>query len=446
MTKLQQIWHRGKAVTAFVLIVMALMRLIWIQLRDYPPKINPRNQIAIESVSLPSHAPCDLGQLKTKKHGAFSEGLVENQRSYLLAPLFAPMARESCRSGAFHFKTFVTLNQNILSISVFLAVIASRFLTGGWMMPLVISVVLLSRGRMITGIGDISPDLLITCFVSLYSLFMIHFIRTGWKKSLLLASLSGFLLGLSEPSLLVSCLFLPFIMFFWRLSFVGRIPRDLPPDGKLLQKYRLFSFWRRLRTNLGMHRFSEFYKGAEEETARPFSPLSMPFSYWILFHKRWFLLGSLSLICGFALTLTAAYMTGLFEAFASLNKETGFLSLPRETVFVWFKAFFSPIDLDLLCAALLTLVGLLSPKDKCLPGYANICAAFFGFLCVACLQSFSLDLLDILYLKVHSPTADWLEGFRAPRVLLWFEPTLMTLGVLGVLNIVNLFDAFLSKK
>lgn len=446
MSRIQHIWLRGKAFTAFVLLVMALMRLIWIQLREYPPELVPRSAIAIESLSLKSLPNCKLGQLKDKEGRHLSSSLEEAQRSWLLSPGFALLAKESCKKAVFHHRSFVTLNQNMLALTVFLAVVASRFLTGGWMMPLVIAVALLSRGRMITSIGTISPDLLVTCLTTLYSLFMIHFIRTGWKASIGLSLVASFLLGAAEPSLYTVSIAIPIIIAFWRAVFLAPASHD----GELgLEQYRsnsLFSLWGRLRTRLGMHRFSEFYQGSEEEQARPFTPLTMPFSCWILFHKRWLFLGLVSLVCGIIILYTGGRVSGLFPLLSTFRPESILIGPLNAPVMTWVTALRSPLDIDLICAIASISIGIISPRDKCLPGYTDVCASIAMLLGIVILGSFFFDLLDINYLKELSSHRVWIEGFRAPKIFIWFEPILITLGILGVLNIINLFDAFLSRK
>ena len=443
MTKIHKIWVNGKAILAFSLLLMALMRLIWIQLRTYPPDIDFRSTLAMESYQTSIDRPCDMSEILP--NGDPSPPISQSHKKWLESQGMAQITAYVCKKQNFHHRGFLTINQNLLSSIVFLAALTARLLTGGWMMPLVISVVLLSRGRLITSIGSISPDLLITFLLTFFCSAFAHFVRTGWLPSLFTALCAGVACGLGDRALIPMGLSIPLLIFIYRLRHLGPLPAGEhltpQPEPKLL-----LNIWGRLRTRLGMHRFSEFYPGSEHEVGRPFSPLTMAFSSWVLFRKRWAFYGLISLVF-LGLSYSAYYY--YFDSYKLLETlPSHYLShrLPENAIFKWFRLLVVPIDIDLTLALLTISIGIMSPRDMCLPGFNDICSLVVTVALVGIASCLLFDFTDYFLFLSDSPFPGGFFNYRATKVFIWLEPFILSLGILGVLNILNLFDAFISKK
>lgn len=443
MSKTQQYWLRGKAILAVTLVLMALMRLIWIQLRSYPPLLEGRTRVAIESLPLQGHSHCYIAPPLVEN--SLDVPLTQEQRKWLISPGFAHLVDYACRGGRFQPRTFVTLNQNMLAFIVFLCVVASRFLTGGWMMPLIISVTLLSRGRLITQIGDISSQYLTTTVFTMFTVCLIHYVRTGWIPAMLIFVAVGALLAMTEPALAPLVLILPFLHFYWRMI-QSRPITDFQPSSPDPNKQKGFGLLLKLGYKIGIHRFPEFGKGREDQIGRALSPLLMPVSTWVLYRKRWLKFGAISL---------AAALFMQYICLGSLNYP-GFLLnhldqlnirfLNSALVNAWFDGFLSPLDVDLAVAFIVLFIGLLSPKSKALPGYIDICTSLLLLLLLTILTTFIFDSLEFSYLQALGVESGWTLGYRAPMILHWFEPIIITAGILGILNIINIFDTLFLKN
>lgn len=446
MTRLKYIWSRGKAFTVFILLMMALMRLIWIQLRDYPPAVTPRNAIAIESLPLHSFQECKVRHLTEDDQDYIFDVLLAEQREWLLSPGFAYLVNESCKSKKLSFNEFVTINRNIFSLIIFIAALASRFLAGGWMMSLITAVALLSRGRMITSIGSVSSELLTALCISAFFLFLIHFVRTGSKISMIFTIACNLAAGICEPSLYLICIGIPLIIISWRSVLLAPTAHIRDENIESDTSISSFIIWRKLSSRLGMHRFSKFYRGSEKESVRFVAPLTLPISTWILFERRWIVYTLLASIGSIIVLVLGTKISGIIQIIEGIRPDEFMTGVHRATIYLWLNEVYSTIDIDLICSLITISIGAFSPKDKCLPGYSDVCNVTLLIFSITILGSLSLDFLDLIFLKSMNYQLNWMDDNRATKIFAWFEPIFITIGIVGILNIINLFNAFLAKK
>lgn len=430
---------------------MIFMRLIWLQLRSFPLEYDLRTYANIESFAAERTEGCMIPEGFQKD--LRRSGLDTLDPKLGVLDWFASKAHLTwiglgCKEAKFHPNVLMRFNQNLLIFTIFVAVLLGRFVTGGWLIPLVVGVVLLSRGRLIASIGFVTFQMLISTSLTVLVCTFVHYLRTGWRGSLLGFFLMVVATGLLEPGMLALGVAIPLLVLVWRIIGVFKQGQPEQDDFDSTSEGFFWIFWLKLREKLGLHRDLSLVTEALSRSGTALSPLEGPFSLWILSGGRWLRIGAWTFLSSLAVWVMGLWLYGNLSAAQSqlsvLVLQTKWLSY--EQFSLWVTTALKSLDLDLYFAFSMILVGMISPRRGSLTGFPDVCLGVLTLLGLSVLTSFFYDGLDYAYLRDMGLEYLFDAQSRSKRVILWFEPVVLCLGVLGVLNIFKLIDRFILRK
>ena len=395
---------------------MILMRLVWMQLRSYPVMIDMRSLAGLvsgESQPYGCEIPESLRGLWIEEFAFKPNALVAKQGNWFSSPGFVRLGRAACNRGVVNTEFFIRNNQWLLIASVFGMVLATRFMTGSWLMSLLVGVILMSRGRLITGIGHLSIEQLLMPICVFWLVSMVHFVKTAsWSIFFIHLFFSGFLI-MNEPAFVV----VPFITaIFWGLGNTNRKAGESA--------------------------------GLTDGPGNFLRPLDISFKDWLSQRAHRFKVVGLLLA-----TVAACFILGLI----SFNKMLGVLSdgslynadINPDWYREWMQQWLSPIDTDLIVSfAVIGLTAFL-PIRWSLVGLGSITRLFVAVITAVTVMSLGLDLLDYTY--IYSLDSEINKNFieiwgRAPSVILWVEPIVLSFGAVGMFNFFLTLTTKLQKK
>ncbi len=376
--------YEWKLALSLSLLFMILMRLVWMDLRSYPPYYPPQNRL-VSSQNLRADPCLRSFELRQKQALVRSEE-VWPRPSWGESVVYRALVHGSCRLQNFDEQVFIRYNQGFLISLVFAAALLTRFLCRSWIMALMIAVSLLSRGRLISMNGTISPDLAMGALLLFWAAGLGHFLRSG--AAILLLIVQGFALVLAslEPSFLV----------------LFALPAGLILLG---QKRPLYLFRGETEMRI-VSKPGHLLRPAAGGLRRQLEDST--------FARRLLKVALVSAGFGFLLWEGLYGLRGIFE-----------IPHPPHWSRVhyqhWFQLFSQPLDRDLLLAMGLTLLTAVVGAGN-FPGLSALCLlAFMG-----CLGTFGMSaLLDRLYL----PGVGVRQSLGPDTLLIW-EGVFLTLGIL----------------
>lgn len=430
-----------------ILFIMILMRLVWMQLRSYPVTIHPRAAIsiaAIESTSPLVRSP------------TYSE-------SRNMPPLESPLLRIATgalwETGAVAHERFVRMNQWLVAGIALLSVLLTRFISGSWLFAMAVGAALMSRGRLIAAVGEVGTQLWLSAFVMMWLSNLAHFIRSGSSTPLVISFGAMLVLAWADWSMMGLFLVWPLVLalgFTYRAAILKPAMVQLRADQGLKRRIAASTIGMEATEGPWVSRWHWVTRWLPEvessywtsgtmlyQAGNLFRTLAAPFALWIYYERRWVKLILLSLG---GLLITAG---GLMAWYLSHN---GLAMSPRHLSWLqaagqWSNIWLRAIDLDLaLALGLLVLLTLQKPGAG-LRGFWECNWLLLTAVVIVSACSFMLDRADFVLLQNRHAISwgEFLWGWgRASRVLLWFEPALLTLGFIGILQVGYLLRRRLS--
>ncbi len=419
-----------------ILFVMILMRLVWMQLRSYPVTIHPRAALSIAAVE--SGSP--LVRSPTYRD------------SRNMPPLESPLLRITTgalwETGAVAHERFVRMNQWLVAAIALLSVMLTRFISGSWLYAMAVGAALMSRGRLIAAVGEVGTQLWLSAFSMLWLSNVAHFIRSGASIPLVVSFGAMLVLAWADWSMMGLFLVWPLVLalgFSYRSAILKPAMARLKADQGLRRKIASASGaeategpwaarWRFITRWLPEVE-KDYLAGAANlyQQGTLLRTLAVPFPLWIYNDRRWVRLIGLSLA---GLLITVGGLVGWYishNAFAGTGK-LSWLQAAGQWSNVWLGA----IDLDLALALGLLVSLTLQKPGEGLRGFWECNWVLLAGVVVVSACAFFLDRADFAILQSRQDPSwgEFLMGWgRAGRVLLWFEPALLTLGFVGVLQV-----------
>lgn len=186
------------------------MRMAWIQNRDYPPIYDNSPWFLI-------HDPLSIKEINSSCTYYPSGKMLSLQEWISFEP--KSVFTFLCSRGASLYSTFININTTFLfGIALFCGLIA-RLITGSWIFSCSISAMLLSRGRLISGLGQISDYYAISFLVTLWFFLTSFYLKTAAFSILILLISLSFLISLVFPEFFI--LFVGMSFFIFILSVVN---------------------------------------------------------------------------------------------------------------------------------------------------------------------------------------------------------------------------------
>ncbi len=383
-----------KAAVILAFLFLILMRLVWMDMRSYVIVYAPENHRSVYDSSF-----CHKDHWTQE-----SPSRATARPSWGSSLLYRNLLKQSCRNGIFSEGSFIRYNQGLLVISILACMVLARITTRSWVLALIVGLALLSRGRLIASSGQISGDHLIMFGISMWAMFVGHWIRSGSRIILACIYVSLIWLIELEPAFLLLAL-IPLIYAFSVRT--ERIQARKVVMDKIL-------FWPSLQRFLELENFHTVNQ--DVKVGGIFRPLAQTFSIPLRDDRifRRFLNDYIRL----CVLLIVSYL--LF----SYLKNHWHLSLGWNTARskLWSQLFLMPIDRDLILSFTAIASALAIPTFvlPALRGLSYSIALGLG------LTALGVYLVDHIYLPVEA-TGFWM----ASQVILWWEPLILGLGVLG---------------
>lgn len=470
-------WRRWRLFVLLGLVLMIFVRLVWMQLRHYPVSMDVRIKAALEIGPLRFHEECRRGKAVwyaptesrdlTSGKDPLDEGAV---RSWMASPGGVLLGMLGCQADMGLDVFFVRANQWLLMGTVLCAVLLVRFTTSSWTAVAIVATMLLSRGRFLTELGNISVNGVLQCAFTLWVAAWAHFFRSGSKMTGAVGSLVAILAGLLDGAALVLALAIP---GFLLLSFSLRkslarpmIRRYRGQPGDLVEVQRsggtvgekeapLRRMAEALRWLIGIEVPALVRKPSQHPDYRSgslFVTLKVPFLLWAFYGQRWrkvlaagcFSFGfGMVILIGAKMGLSGSEWFGLRSLDLSLVKSAAKELLSLGWLQSWFWSFARVFDAHYAWSfVVLGLCAAVSPS-RGLPAYwETVWLTLTAMVFLLC-SSLFLDSLDTILLTLVQTKYDeltFVKGLAQMKhrdFLLWTEPVVLSLAVAGIYNLME---------
>jgi hypothetical protein len=473
-------WGKGRLVTALILLLFILLRLVHLQIRDYTPQGSVRAMLSLHHFDrlIGGEEGCRAGEELLDSYRGDQSFLTTLSReemaqlSWFVAPGLAWIDSVSCKNGLVSPKLLVGWGQYLLIASILLAVLTTRFLTSSWLLSLSVGAFLLYRDHSSMQISEIGVHGPLSFLFTLWFASSIHFFKTGAVTSFvvsLAALFIGSVFDLAFGALAFGMPMAVFIGYFFRgHHYAAKKKRQilqeqglpiLKPgismDGEAHEavshgksKFLMRSVHTiRWMAGLGVPETPELDDNSTIERGGLFRTLNVPFGYWIYRKFRWrrLLIGSfvaavLIALLDFALIHIRAgqIADGLLPQFTehldSLHHLKWWVVRFGEMVSSIDGFYFVSLGVVLVCA-------FQSPSDGLVSFYESVWLQIIAGL-VLLLAAFVMDILDDSALEVlRAQKGSYLFHLPSRDFFAWTEPIFITLGVTGVYNLVKVADS-----
>ena len=460
---------------------MVLARLVWMQLRHYPIKVDVRTKTALEVIEHRYDGNCRkgrygwrAGQEAPTSESAAPVALGDALRSWVASPGDVVLGLAGCQLEMPLDLFFIKANQWLLITTVLCVTLLVRFLTSSWTASSVVATMLLSRGRFLSEIGTISPIFLQQCGAVLWLAAWAHYLRSGARVAAMIASFTSILVAFISGSMVVMSLAMPGLLL---LGFSLRKVLARP----LIRRFRGHSnefievpsgdhyatpgdtyvqrMGQAVRWFLGTEVPSFVrrpYRRPDYRSGGVFSTLKVPFLIWAYHEKRWkhsFWWGLAVFTGGLCVILLSKIavsgpdwlLIGSLGAAKFKGPVIHLISSGWLEEWLWTNA--QAVDTHYILSLTLLLVCAFIPPSRGLPGYWEaVWLTLFSLLSLA-LSSMLLDFIDsVLMLAVssqHRGLTSGLGGSRLPQreFLVWMEPVVLSLAVAGIYNLIEVLDS-----
>ena len=435
-------------IVLLTLLLMILMRLVWMDLREFSTILHPSLIDLLRSEDLLGQS-CRIDwqdqQLAVATWPSSSYG-------WQSSPIFRTYLSLACNHGRFSVEAMVRLNQGCLIVTIFLCVLLCRVFCRSWVMTLMVAAILLSRGRLIAMSGDLSATSMSMAVTTLWVVSLGHWLRTSSKYSYVFGWLTLLLLIHLQPA-------------FWPASFAIALTLAL---GMGLRKYSIRPLLEQLRHEqlrerrllkhvqkhydreprrrsyvdsqmmmtlmrlIGWVRPYEWeYRPIAQrmQSGRLLQPLDIPFVLWAYHRNRWRRLLAFSVVIAIVLSVIGIYnplghtLTEIDHAWVASDQA------------LWWTRYFRAFDIDLIGSLLLIWVAMSRNASEGLLSFWEASWVLVFILLLATFGFWSWDtvLAPSLIGSLQRPTGP-------ATVIYCLEPTLMTLGFSGVYNLLRLAD------
>ncbi|HYX36544.1 MAG TPA: hypothetical protein VE954_25835 [Oligoflexus sp.] len=398
-----------KSALIITLLSMILLRLVWMDLRSYVITYAPQNRYAFDrsETSGSCRRSFSLRQLGPDKP---TQGSWERP-GWADARLYQSLVLASCRNGVFHDAGFVRYNQGLLISCLVFCVLLTRVMARSWVVGLIVAVALLSRGRLIAANGQISGDALIAVGFALWVMCLGHWLRSGsWWVYLGSYGVIAALMTL-EPGTALLGFAPPLVLAAWRPILRRKMERAPAPAEPISRDVKLWKRWGELlNLSLGPAPDAPDSGGLFRPLPDGVRPLmgSLRFENAL---KTFTIMGACIL-----------FVTLLVQIVARKYGPLPLQPISGAAISLWFREFISPLDRD-SGLGISMMVLALTWRSRWLP-YLRPLVNLVGFAII--LSALGAGFFDLVYLPTPAERL-----WQGTRLLILWEPVLMTLGMLA---------------
>jgi hypothetical protein len=467
MRPYRETWRQLRVVAFLTLCLMMVMRLVWMELRTYNIEVDARGLITLRFLQETYQTPCSssvwdsLGPTKAPVR-IDRLSTVGPAGYWISSPGLASLSSYLCAETGFDSKRLVRMNLWFLTATLMFATLLSRILTGSWLMGLMTSVAILSRGRLLADVGTFSATLPLALGLMMWFTFAAHFLRTGHLLSLFLALLTSALGSvIDRPMVFLPLAFPLLILTLYRrrrlnalivlrqMRWHRQMAQALESQDTALEEgfwaHQKIRFREGLRILLGGgSSFPRKDRPAWEILYKRhsfFGAMRVPFALWIFKNRRAERLSVISVITiASVIALMIAFSAGLWWTFGQGSGEAPFWSMITtglgHKIAAWVReVWLSPsarIDTFMILSALFII--LLSLRPPISGTHEGVSFARFFLLSALALFLGALiaDYADALLLaSLHQKglSMDIPRVNRTRDFFLWVEPSLLVIGI-----------------
>ena len=489
-------WRWLKILLIFAILFVIQMRLVWMQLREFRVQNSPRTEMSMDFLDQFRGSAClrssvlGMPTVSAPQLPRVNKELQNSQSASISTLTQSPgvtalLGWFFCDGERVSDQTWIKVNQWIYVSAVVLAALAARILGRSWTLALFAAATLMTRGSLLTGIGDFGGDNYVMLGFTAWFAATVHFLRSGSIAAFVACAASVILGGLFDPSLLVVGLGLPIFIgaaFIMRVSLVRPLllqvrnrMRGMRQRAAWARKYVLAApirpteagdnfFWSSLaatRRFVGLEtpRDGEPISWRSRyERGSLFRPAEVPFLLWAIPESAGFLrwrplflaLASVGIVVLGGVGVLVAYQW--LGATAGIDLPAAFRQFWAAGANVvgwegrWYFEVFTVFDFHLLISLGLTLWSASQSPASGLTGYFEAVWVFLIATAMLAVAALGLDLIDSRLLK---GAFSWLGGgqlFSHRQVLVWIQPVLLMLGVTSAFNMLKVTDNRLKRS
>lgn|GEM_PF-2450665 len=489
-------WRWLKILLIFAILVVIQMRLVWMQLRDFRVQSNPRTEMSMDfldrfrAVTCLRSSPWGLAPMAPQLLSDSTPFPAESRSAAATVMTQSPgvtllLGGFFCKGERIADQSWIKVNQWIFVASVVLSALAARILARSWTLALFAAATLMTRGSLLTGIGDFGADNYLMLAYATWFAATVHFLRSGSGVAFLVCGISLIAGAIFDPVMVVLGLALPiFLMGAWlaRPNLVRPLMQQVRMRMRVMRQraawarqYVLASpapqaeatdsmFWSYLaaaRRFVGL----EAPGGVEPISWRRrydrgglFKPAEVPFLIWALPDRTGRLRWRPLWLAGGALLLVLVSAAGGLLAYRWLAGEAGYplrstaLNLWANGVPFegwdqrWYFEVFTAFDIHLLVSLGVTLWAATQSPAHGLTGYFEAVWVFLISLVLIIGAALVLDLFDARMLSGAFPWLGSGKLFSHRQVLVWVQPVLLMMGVTGAYNMLKVIDTRVKVK
>ena len=453
-----------KIILPAILLSMILMRLVWMQRKDYQVRLDYRSRADIEAVYRRSPGSCAFPFARFDQ-GIPSSTLEDNRATFMFeassefrwlqSPLWQSVLKRHCHQSRLTPKSIIQAQQAWWIATITLAALTVRFLSGNWLLPLITAATLMSRGSLINEIGRISPNEVIFFFVALWLASTVHFLRTGSGMSLLASTLAGVGATLTELSLLSLLITLPVglgLGFFIRRRLTGPIIQRFKAERKRVSQNApaqddanlIVLFIRKLfRLDELPSMQAEDQPEHNIERGSLLKTIQLPFALWVFQKQRWLRVVSSQLVVAFLL-ISVAMLTWHQFSWSTLN----FNSLTTWMALEW-NLLIRPVDLHFMISLLVIGACAFQSPSEGILCFFEVAWILLISVILTLMGALWLDFVDWSRLVDGSKLAadeNPIRWLRAPHILVWLEPAIIGFAIAGMFHLLKIIDISLFNQ
>jgi hypothetical protein len=315
-----------------ILLGMILARMVWMQQRNYPIVHRVPALATQLKMSVDRPAECSAGGTSELsypfgKYGEDLRPLLGFAEWSLVDGLADKYFGILCSKGGLAPINLTRFNQWLWVGVVLSATLSLRFVSGSWLLPLVAATALMSRGDLMSQIGNLSGSVAEMLATALWYCCMVHFMRSGSVVVYFVGTIAAIFGALFNPVLGFLLLAMPLMLLTGRAAqrILGNMrlnrPRRILSASKLAQGASTDDAWSMTldysRRVLGLSDEQDSRYPSEQyayrRRSRIFSTTGSSYAIWVFREERWSrlaLIGS-SLFLMLMLFLSARLLLGL---------------------------------------------------------------------------------------------------------------------------------------
>jgi hypothetical protein len=318
-----------------ILLGMILARMVWMQQRNYPivhrvPALATQLKMSIDRPAECSTGGTSESSYPLAKYGEDLRPVLGFAEWSLVDGLADKYFGILCSRGGMAPINLTRFNQWLWVGVVLTATMSLRFVSGSWLLPLVAATALMSRGDLMSQIGNLSGSVAEMLAVALWYCCMVHFMRSGSAIVYSVGTAAAIFGALFSPVLGFLLLAMPMMLLAGKAAqrIIGNMRLNRPRRRLLAsssgQEIASDDVWAQMldysRRVLGLSDDQDSHYPTEQyayrRRSRLFSTTGSSFAVWIFREERWSRLALIgaSLFLMLMLLLVARMLLGLNQA------------------------------------------------------------------------------------------------------------------------------------